>query len=121
MQGRNLPFDALAAVCNIDTRNQTQVKRMTFALKRIRAYFYEEVEALGIPEGLTPEDWEYSLARAIEVRAEKYRIRFRNAELTPTALEAWWHQMAQARTAGPQSDPQLQAIIDEMHQLHGKR
>lgn len=95
VDGRNLPFDALAVSCNIDVRNRAQSKRLASALKDIRAYYYEDV---GHPDGVTDEEWEMHLARAIHARAAVYRERFSGVELTPTALSAWWHQLAQPST-----------------------
>lgn len=98
MKGRNLPFDALAASCNIDVRNKAQLGRLTKALKDIREYFAEEVE--GAAAGVTDEQYETALARAIAARARLYSQRFPKAELTPTALSAWWHQLTRPTGGG---------------------
>jgi len=122
VQGRNLPFDALAAACRIDTRNARQMKIVGLACSEIRAYFHEEV---GVPDGVTPQEWEQALARAIHARANAYRERFPNAELTPIALAKWWHQVAQPPNTGRQKQVEaaqpLQNIIEEMHEIHGNR
>lgn len=98
VNGRNLPFDALAASCGIDTRNRAQVGRLTKALKDIRAYFAEEVGEAAA--GVTDEDYEAALAKAILTRARLYSQRFPRVELTPTALAAWWHQLARPSGQG---------------------
>jgi len=95
--GRNLPFDALVEACSIDTRNKAQVGQLTKALKDIRWYFDEEIRGMTAQfptvTDVGAEEFEQALAKAIHARAQAYRRRFRNAELTPTALAKWWHQL----------------------------
>jgi len=100
IQGRHISFDALAAACgNIDTRNRSLTAQLSRALKDIRGYFWEETD--GLPTGVTMDEWELSLARAIHARAKLYRNRFPGAEITPTALAKWWHQLLRPATARP--------------------
>lgn len=109
IEGRNLPFDALAEACSIDTRNKAQVSQLTKALKDIRSYFAEEV---GTQPHVTPEEWEQALALAVRTRASAYRARFRNAELTPTALAKWWHQLVQSAVAAAAEAAETRSMID---------
>lgn len=97
VNGRNLPFDALVAVCNIDVRNPDQVGVLTKAIKDIRAYFWEEVREVALDA--TPEEYEAALARAVVARANEYQARFDGIDVTPRGLSKWWHQMARPGTA----------------------
>ena len=113
VEGRNLPFDALARACGIDTRNRQQVGRLTKALKDIRGYFAEEV---GTPSDLhvTPARWEHGLALAIESRVQLYRRRFPRAECTPTAISAWWHQLAAQAVIDTRAAAVTRSALDMM-------
>jgi hypothetical protein len=110
VNGRGMPFDALAGACMIDTRNRTQVGRLTKALKDIRGYFAEEVG----DAATTAEEFEGALARAIVARARLYQQRFPRAALTPTALSAWWHQLVVAEVQDAQARQQTRDLLDRM-------
>jgi hypothetical protein len=88
VDGRNLPFDALADTCSVPLQNRARVSQMTQALRDIRDYFAEER-----PE-LAGEDFERELAGEVVRRGRLYRERMKGATLTPTALAKWWHDVA---------------------------
>lgn len=83
---RDLVFEAVAEACGLDWRNDlTESARgaLNKAVERLRKV------------GATPEE----VAR----RAGSYRRRWPNVDLTPSALEKHWPQLAQDRSSVPRS------------------
>lgn len=98
IDGRNLPFDALANECGVPLANKARVAQMTAALKDIRGYFSTERADLG------GEPFERALAEEVVRRASFYRQRWSDRTLTPTALAKWWHDCDGTARGGRSGD-----------------
>jgi hypothetical protein len=101
VEGRNLPFDALALHGNADPRSRTG--EITAALKKIRGYVWSELTVEARQAVATSSDgaatFERIVAAEVADKAHTYRATMGGAWLTPTALAKWWFDMGkQGRT-----------------------
>lgn len=113
VHGRYLAYDALSSATGVHPSNKRWSKQLGVACSDIRAFFFEEV---GVPEGVTHQEWEQALARAIYARARLYRERWPSWTLTPNALAKWWHHLS---VIEPRE--QLSHDVEELHRRYGSR
>lgn len=112
VNGRNLAWDRLAGICNIDPASPRQGELATALNGRrgregIRAMFWLEVlrwkgsSLRPSVIGRNPETFEYALAAAIERKAALYAGRMPpDSIVTPTALAKWWLDLERMEDSG---------------------
>lgn len=92
IDGRNLPFDALAGETHADV--DIEGGKIAVALKVIRRACVRDWPVI---ESLDAKSAEAFIATEIAVRAQQYRERWPEIELTPTALASNWSRVTTAR------------------------
>jgi hypothetical protein len=120
VNGRDLAFDTLASVTNIDPsgpngRTIAMALNGTRAAPGIREQFAAENRVL---EAGPSEMFEQQLADAIQRRATAYRQRMRGALLTPTALAKWWTDLPNMNRGGGALDA-ARVAADELERIRG--
>jgi DNA-binding Lrp family transcriptional regulator len=117
VDGRDLPFDALAEVCGV-VEQSPRMREVATALNGskskarpvvgIRYLFWAElVGKYGLEATerryaeIDPAQYEQALANAIEVRALLYRRVMNGATLTPLALAKWWADLPGMALSSP--------------------
>lgn len=118
IDGRNLPWDALAQETGADER--VEAGQLAAALKKIRSYVAPELSPQVIAE---PAACERHIANQIRGRARLYRTRWPTVECTPTALAKHWSRVvSEAPGVSPESALEAaQRGIDEAQMIGTKR
>lgn len=112
IEGRNVAFDALCEVCHVDTRNRRRTTEAAGALREIRGYVWDDLdEAQRLVCCETSEVFERRLAATIRDRAKRYADAMPGAQLTPSALAKWWHDVLSPRAGGATTAAQAADLL----------